>query len=802
MKMRKLIKAATALSLSVLLLASCSKPSDKPSDDDITSDKTTVQEKDHGKTQDLSSDKDDDTSSDVDLDGLWCNKYGPYVEIDTDAGTMVFVTGENFLIDKIEDDYIYVHWNDYDRTEYTIEQFMEREPLQKKMRCTYTSAANTNWYDGPISRQGDLRFPISLNGNKLSFLNTVLIPDEEFAKTIPDVKELITSFRFNDLLCETYSYYNLAIPVFKETGTCSFEPLSSGNLTYEIDGMTVTVTDNDNDESVKFYVLYKNEQPILTSEYGGVWYDDFSAWVGDYYEVFTDDIWTISSDRTLIISDGNQDTFYDWNSTDASLSFITEEQLSSNYSITYIADFHPHMYGSFRGSITENGSPFPDYYDLAMEGTFEYDLIEYRNEIREGTRSNDIYLTNQYVWKNGNETITVDVDLLGEDISKVWLPDYCSLSLQYHDHEEMFYNYHETCLSSLIHIRKGPYYNAVTITEELTDVDGDIDASLIGCRMDDEKTYGELFDFDSCSIIGDTLTVTCSPISAYDSYSIYISDEQVSSKVDRVFDIKAFLSTDPHDSPWGIDSSGYGCDVIDLVDMDYFSSDKCYIDPMNCTAIFYVWTPEDFACFTYYVNAVYISDMNKVHTELHLMNDIDLSGYVWSPLGENVPAYTGGEFYETSFCGVIYGNGYSIKNYEISFESSFLAEAEMFNVIGLTLENPVMGGANIIQGLDSYLFAGPSCGTGTLYDCHLKIRSEDYNNDTDELRFGDYTSIFTGFVDCTMTIDGEEVDMSGYGKAEFGSTANNPAEEFIQDDGSYKYDAQADYENFKEAYGI
>ena len=571
MKMRKLIKAATALSLSVLLLASCSKPSDKPSDDDSTSDKTTVQEKDHGKTSDSSSDKDDDTSSDVDLDGLWCNKYGPYVEIDTDAGTMVFVTGENFLIDKIEDDYIYVHWNDYDRTEYTIEQFMEREPLQKKMRCTYTSAANTNWYDGPISRQGDLRFPISLNGNKLSFLNTVLIPDEEFAKTIPDVKELITSFRFNDLLCETYSYYNLAIPVFKETGTCSFEPLSSGNLTYEIDGMTVTVTDNDNDESVKFYVLYKNEQPILTSEYGGVWYDDFSAWVGDYYEVFTDDIWTISSDRTLIISDGNQETFYDWNSTDASLSFITEEQLSSNYSITYIADFHPHMYGSFRGSITENGSPFPDYYDLAMEGTFEYDLIEYRNEIREGTRSNDIYLTNQYVWKNGNETITVDVDLLGEDISKVWLPDYCSLSLQYHDHEEMFYNYHETCLSSLIHIRKGPYYNAVTITEELTDVDGDIDASLIGCRMDDEKTYGELFDFDSCSIIGDTLTVTCSPISAYDSYSIYISDEQVSSKVDRVFDIKAFLSTDPHDSPWGIDSSGYGCDVIDLVDMVFLN---------------------------------------------------------------------------------------------------------------------------------------------------------------------------------------------------------------------------------------
>ena len=806
MRMRKLLKVATALSLSLILLAGCSKPASKKADDptDGSGSDSSTEENIDGNKKDIKSTSDTDVTKE-DYNGLWCHKSGPYVDIDVKEGTMKFITGEDYKIDEISSDHITVHWNGFDKTEYESEQFMDKEPFQKKMRCTYVSASNCNPYYGPLSRQGQLNIPAVFTDGKLYLFEEELIPEDEFASSLPStVEKLLCKAQFQDLYFASYSYYgDEVVPKFKETGYCSFEPLFSGELTYEVDGMTVTLTDTAVKETVEFYVLYKCDTVILISEYGGTWYEDDDVWAGEYIDVITDEVWTVSNDGYLVIefNDGFIKEF------EKQYMFGGLYYIAETDHFKYDVYLKPHTYGCFYGNIFESGNASPITANLAFEGTFEYTVLQYRNEIRNGDRKNDVYTSEQIIWKNDedpNETITCDVDIQGYDINEVWLPDYCSISIQPTEKEEMWYSYNEVCLSPNIYVIKGPYYSGVsiTVTEK---VDEDYEEENIGVRLFDDADFDSKGTIDSCSISDKNVTATFTPKSNADVFYAYLTEESVSNNVDRQFDVKSMLGDDPHDSPWAI-NNWYAEDIIDLVDMEYFSSDKCYIDPMTGSAVFYVFTVEDFACVTYYINAVDIDPnlINDYSIEVHLMNDIDLDGYEWTPIGDPFPMHTSDGFYMHDFRGIFYGNGYSIKNYYTSNGGQFFDSADDFTIIGLTLENPVMDGINHVVviggGFEMDMFISSSCSYGNCYDCHLKIRSEDYTNGTEDLCFCDSNDPFLGIVDCTMTIDGKDCPIAKNGSV---SDFRNDKEiiEPLVSTGTYKYNAQADYQAFKEEHG-
>jgi len=162
-----------------------------------------------------------------------------------------------------------------------------------------------------------------------------------------------------------------------------------------------------------------------------------------------------------------------------------------------------------------------------------------------------------------------------------------------------------------------------------------------------------------------------------------------------------YFDMDPEDSQWAR-TSDTG-DIIGLVDMEYIEE--------SYNGVFVVDSVEDLASLTYFINT-YPRDGYDVAfcVWVDLVDDIDLTGYEWAPLGLDV--YSG---VTAPFSGIFAGNGHTISGLNIRnryLDNGFFGTVYFATVIGLNIEDAVINGTN------SNLMAGHTSNT-QFYDCHV-----------------------------------------------------------------------------------
>lgn len=263
----------------------------------------------------------------------------------------------------------------------------------------------------------------------------------------------------------------------------------------------------------------------------------------------------------------------------------------------------------------------------------------------------------------------------------------------------------------------------------------------------------------------------------------------------EINDVKNILNTDPEDSLWAA-TCDTG-DIIRLVDMDYL--EDSIIDE-DGTAIFWVSTPEQLATATYYVNSLDVLDDNiKTMFYIHLLNDIDLDGYAWVPMGhrENEREIDG-HLTSHYFQGAIFGNGYAIKNLTISgFRGSgLLSSCHLTTVSGLTLENPKIEADSmgfVFAFIDDY-----SC-ISDVIDCKLVTD----NKDAEIYDFADYDNKSLVYIDCLLVVHqggdkSQLVPLNDEFNHDFYNGYSNWIMRYYWDETSntYVYDVQKEYEDF------
>lgn len=245
------------------------------------------------------------------------------------------------------------------------------------------------------------------------------------------------------------------------------------------------------------------------------------------------------------------------------------------------------------------------------------------------------------------------------------------------------------------------------------------------------------------------------------------------------------LASDPKNCKWGRNfDTG---DILDLVDVDYIADS--IIDDLG-SANFWVSTPEQLASATYYINTLEERPSNSERVPvyyIHLMNDIDLAGYEWAPIGQ-----------ENSMNGIIFGNGYAIKNMNMGSKDALILACSSSTFIGLTIENPIYSIKTTVFGdIITYdvLFSDEYNCFNEAIDCKIIIDSQYL----DILRFGSDGNFYTDCSFYDFDADSglmEEIPLDGitnpaYNMDEFYD--NWVSRYYRNEDGTYSYDAAGEY---------
>lgn len=184
----------------------------------------------------------------------------------------------------------------------------------------------------------------------------------------------------------------------------------------------------------------------------------------------------------------------------------------------------------------------------------------------------------------------------------------------------------------------------------------------------------------------------------------------------------------------------------DTGDIPYLAN-AGYIDKSVRDGIFMVSTPEELASFVYYVNTVEEGQAQY----MQLVNDIDLEGYEWAPMG-----WYDGEGTDMPFNGGIYGEGYTIRNMHIENNENytgFISRGLYNGVWDLTLENAYVKG-----NISPAILTGQAT-RGWYENCH--VSGEVYGDKAGSLLGSSSTyDIF----DCTadVMVNGETFDFLTY----------------------------------------
>lgn len=248
------------------------------------------------------------------------------------------------------------------------------------------------------------------------------------------------------------------------------------------------------------------------------------------------------------------------------------------------------------------------------------------------------------------------------------------------------------------------------------------------------------------------------------------------------------LASDPKNCKWGRNfDTG---DILDLVDVDYIADS--IIDDLG-SANFWVSTPEQLASATYYINTLEERPSNSERVPvyyIHLMNDIDLAGYEWAPIGQ-----------ENGMNGIIFGNGYAIKNMNMGSKDALILACNSLTVIGLTIENPTYTIQTTVFGdIITYdvLFSDEYNCFNEAIDCKIIIDSQYL----DILRFGSDSNFYTDCSFYDFDADSglmEEIPLDGITNPAYATrydelyNDNWVSRYYRNEDGTYSYDAAGEY---------
>ncbi len=218
----------------------------------------------------------------------------------------------------------------------------------------------------------------------------------------------------------------------------------------------------------------------------------------------------------------------------------------------------------------------------------------------------------------------------------------------------------------------------------------------------------------------------------------------------------------------------------DCGDIPYLAN-AGYIDKSVRDGIFLVSTPEELASFVYYVNTVPEGDAQY----MQLMNDIDLTGYEWAPMG-----WYDGEGVDMPFNGGIYGEGYTICNLYIENDQNyigFIGRGLYNGVWDLTLEDAYVKGR-----ISPAVLTGQAT-RGWYENCH--VSGEVYGDKAGSLLGSSSTY---DIYDCTadVTVNGETFEFLTYDeKAISEIVIEEPIVIVLHDDYSVTRTEGVDYTN-------
>lgn len=327
--------------------------------------------------------------------------------------------------------------------------------------------------------------------------------------------------------------------------------------------------------------------------------------------------------------------------------------------------------------------------------------------------------------------------------------------------------------------------------------------------MDGIAVTVDYFDFDLGAVFiddfevteeGDNYIITFYSDQDHEWYGLMDSTHEVDLISKR--DVNTVLTQEVKDSVW---ANTYNTgDILDMVDLEYVADS---IVDENGSADFWVSTPEQLASATYYINELDVDSetVSEVYFYIHLMNDIDLSGYRWASIGNlQMNKHSGKEAtYRHQFRGVFYGNGYTIKNLYVVNNGeggSFLNVSNYSTIIGLTLYDPIYNGYG-----DDFVYALTSKHTNYTQVVDCKVLVAEYK--LDWIKFSNPCPT-VNYHDCSfMKIDddtgviydmelGPDYDYESY------MTNDNWVEEYYlarrDEDGNYIYDPEGEYALYQE----
>ena len=234
---------------------------------------------------------------------------------------------------------------------------------------------------------------------------------------------------------------------------------------------------------------------------------------------------------------------------------------------------------------------------------------------------------------------------------------------------------------------------------------------------------------------------------------------------------KNYFATDPHNSAWAL--SGDAGDIPDLVDMSYIES--------SYNSLFVIDSVEDLASFTYFVNTYPRDYDDDFIVWADVVDDIDLSGYEWAPIGTD----------DLQFFGIFCGNGHTISGLTIDNggdRNGFFGSMYFSTVIGVNIEDAS------ITGNRSHLMCFDTSTTDFI-DCHVSGTLPD-NFDTGVDLFPDYSDYGNnGYHYCSYSILNGAGDLY---EASFNSNYPHPnmendLENHFDPEGDGTFDYSEDY---------
>ncbi|MBO7449982.1 MAG: hypothetical protein J6U54_06390 [Clostridiales bacterium] len=700
-----------------------------------------------------------------DLKGVWFDEHGPVLKIDD---VVTFVRDyRQFELLSVEEDKIVIKGIKDDNFSYSEFKYVPDE-IALEIPLKMTS-------DGYIDLMGNKLFRDDTKDGKKAVEKINESMESDAYVVNYENMGLLSVYFVKDQMCYKYESYEYSVYFSNECGIINL--VSDYSVTYDA-YLFFFYNDVSDDDIylVDFSGVYKNSEEATDSLdlIKEVLPDEFYCFDGNNIKLRD----TRFDDGNIIIYDldGNEEIEYE----------LTDSAYDPGT-----------MY--FTGlSFNWEGTPHTDDF---MEETEEYifympwSLSRIVDEIAEGVRdgnSENTCLSNVMEFQSDYGKINVTVDIDGKDPSETWIWDYATVERNEFDYFSVFDE--QTRLSEIVDIYPREKFTSAKIVFEI-DKDYETDKIYIyhcpnGAFLESSDV---ILDFTS-EVTSDALLITLD-VTSGGKYCVCYGGGALYENT--LFDVETLLASEPEETYWA--SMNETGDILDMVDLEYIENsifDECG------SACFWVSTPEELASAFYYVNAheVLESDELKTMYYIHLLNDIDLEGFDFVPLGWHPYKTFDGEYVSCDFQGIIFGNGYSIKNFtrisdEDYYVNSFFGDSHMMTVIGLTLDHP-----KISQGAkyeDNQVFFYSAC-ISEYFDCSYIVNPDVVDN----YHFGDTNNDSVNLFDCTSYI-GKNGDIKEHGLDDdyadfYYNGYDNWVRRYYQGDGTeYKYDAEKEYEEFQ-----